>query len=552
MCFSEEVAVVQPAKTNQDREASLSRFIGDLVAEIEPLMRTHNEAVWEANVTGDDGQQARAAEYGTRIRMVFARREPYGYLCGLRDAGGVADERLARQLELLIDAHRAQQLPADLIERTVRMEKALEGRFNAFRAELDGRRVTDNEIRMILHGSDDVGQRRRAWEASKQIGASVAGDLLDLVRLRNQGAREVGFDNYYEMMLTLDELDEGELFEVLDRLERGTRAPFQRYKSALDAGLAARFGVDAAALRPWHYADPFFQEAPPSDVNLDPRFEGKNLEHITRRFYEAIGFEIDDILERSDLYEKEGKCQHAFCMSMDREADVRVLCNVRSTAHWMNTMLHEFGHAVYDKYIDRSLPFLLREPAHMFATEASAMLFDRLSHDAAWLERYAGLPAEEAQALARRIQEAVRAKLLVLTRWCLVMCHMERALYRDPSANLNTVWWELVERFQMVPRPEGREGPDWASKIHFTVAPVYYQNYMLGEIMASQLERHLVEEVMGGPEARARYVSDPAVGRWLTDNLYRHGRSRNWRDTLRTATGRALDPEAFVRELAGS
>ena len=52
----------------------------------------------------------------------------------------------------------------------------------------------------------------------------------------------------------------------------------------------------------------------------------------------------------------------------------------------MSTSLHEFGHAVYDKYNDRNLPWVLREPAHTFTTEAIAMLFGRFASNAAWIK----------------------------------------------------------------------------------------------------------------------------------------------------------------------
>jgi peptidyl-dipeptidase A len=82
--------------------------------------------------------------------------------------------------------------------------------------------------------------------------------------------------------------------------------------------------------------------------------------------------------------------------------------------------------------------------------------------------------------------------MLVSARWILVMVHFERELYRDPDrADLNTLWWDLVERMQFIRRPEGRDEPDWAAKIHFSTAPVYYHNYLLGELMASQLTTYL-------------------------------------------------------------
>jgi peptidyl-dipeptidase A len=536
--------------TLQDREQALSEAVGRLVAEIEPLHLRHNRAYWQANVTGDPAAEAEAARLDTEIRTVFSRRAEYEALRSLSAAGGVADPLLARQLTLLLNAYRGQQLEPAVIARMVQMEKRLESCFNSFRAELDGRQALDNDLRRVLIESDDSAARRRAWEASKQIGAKVAPGLVELVRLRNEAARGLGFDNYYAMRLTLDELDEAELFRLLDELERGTRPLFAAYKRDLDARLAARFGVAPADLRPWHCADPFFQEAPALELDLDRYFAARPLEELLVRSYADVGLDVRALLARADLYERPGKSQHAFCMCMDHADDIRVLCNLRPTQYWMGTLLHEFGHAVYDLHIDRALPFFLREPAHILTTEASAMLFGRLPKDAAWLERHAGVPAAEAQAVGAACARASRDQLLVQTRWMLVMCHMERALYRDPGQDLDALWWDLVERFQSVRRPEGRQAPDWASKVHFSTAPVYYHNYMLGEMMASQLHAHLRKVVLGGgPDVDARYVSSPAVGEFLVERLFRAGRVHDWRETLRRATGGALSAAAFVEEL---
>lgn len=535
-----------------ERETALGDFIHDLVRRLEPLQRRYNEAIWLANVTGESRYEQESARLDAEIRTMFSAKEPYELLQRIAREGGAGDPRLQRQLKLLLNDHRAHQIPPEMIQKIVALEKGLESRFNNFRAELDGQRVTDNGIRQVLRDSDDSVARRRAWEASKQVGAEVAPDLLALVRLRNQAATSLGFANYYSMMLELDELDETELFALLDDLDTGTQPLFRAYKDDLDARLAKRFGVTVAELRPWHSSDPFFQEAPAAEVQLDPYFRDQSLETLTERYFAAVGFDIRGLLARADLYEKPGKSQHAFCLSMDRGDDIRVLCNLQPSEYWMATMLHEYGHAVYDQQIDRTLPYLLRVPAHILTTEASAMLFGRLSKNAAWLSTWAGVPEAEARAHADALQRAGRAQLLVQTRWELVMCHMERALYRDPEQDLDTLWWDLVERYQWVRRPEGRKAPDWASKIHFSVAPVYYHNYMLGEMMASQLQRHILEQVIGnGPGAERRYVTSPEVGAFLIERLYRGGKTRDWRETLRGATGNALEAASFVRELDG-
>jgi len=534
------------------REHELSGFIDSLVGELRPLELAHNEAFWLANTTGEARYEQESARLDAAMRKLFARREPYAMLSRLKEAGALADPLLDRQLTLLHMAHRAKQLPPDLIDRQVRLEKSLESRFNQFRATLGGEHVTDNRIVDILRDSTDADLRRSAWEASKQVGAEVEADLLQLVRLRNEGAHALGFSNFYSMSLELDELSERELFELFDELERETTPLWKSYKGGLDAHLSRHLGVPPESLRPWHYADPFFQEAPPAEVSLDPFYAGQDLVALSERFFTAVGFDVREVIARSDLFERAGKCQHAFCMSMDRGDDVRVLCNVKPTERWMGTMLHELGHAVYDRHLERSLPWLLRSQAHILTTEASAMLFGRLSKSPVWLRAWAGADAGELERQAEPVARAVRQQLLVQSRWEMVMVHMERALYRDPDQDLRSLWWDLVERFQWVKRPEGRHAPDWAAKIHFSVAPCYYHNYQLGEMLASQLQDHILQRVLGGgADAWERYVRSPEVGAFLKREFYAPGRRFDWRELTRRATGRTLESRPFVDELAG-
>ena len=104
----------------------------------------------------------------------------------------------------------------------------------------------------------------------------------------------------------------------------------------------------SADLRPWHYHDPFFQESPAVfAADLDSAYAKLDILKLCRDFYAGIGLPIDDVIARSDLYEKPGKSPHAFCTDIDREGDVRVLANIVPNEYWMGTMLHELGHSVY-------------------------------------------------------------------------------------------------------------------------------------------------------------------------------------------------------------
>jgi Zn-dependent M32 family carboxypeptidase len=160
-------------------------------------------------------------------------------------------------------------------------------------------------------------------------------------------------------------------------------------------------------------------------VDMDRYLRDKDLKALTRKTYDNMGFEVRDILARSDLYEREGENQHAFCLSVSRE-----------------------------------YPFDVRE--HLL-----------------WRER---------------------ADRLVFSRWALVMFSFEREIYANPQRDdLNDLWWDLAERLQLINRPPGREKPDWAAKIHLAVAPVYYHNYVLGNLISAQLRNHLEKHVTHGP-----------------------------------------------------
>jgi peptidyl-dipeptidase A len=523
-------------------------FLDEYVDRVEPLQREAHLAYWTASLSGRSEDFARYAELELAYGRLHADPRAFAELERWRGRGGVTDPLERQQLEIVYRSHLRNQIADDLMEAITRLSSAIVARFNVFRARVDGDELTGNAVREILHTSKDPRRRRAAWEADKAVGAEVRDDLLELVRLRNRAARSVGFEDYYMMSLALGEQEPGDVAGVFDRLETLTRGPFARLKAELDEALAANCGVERVDLRPWHYNDPFFQEAPrPADLDLDHFYHDHDVVALVRDFFAGIGLDVDPILARSDLFERPGKEQHAYCIDVDRRGDVRVLANVRNDEHWAGTMLHELGHAVYDRHLEASLPFVLREPAHVFVTEAIAMLFGRLSKDTAWIHAMTGHGRAAEGDVERAARLHQRRHQLVFSRWCQVMTRFERALYRAPQADLDALWWELVARYQMVTPPEGRRAPDWAAKIHVVSAPVYYHNYQLGELLASQLD-HTIQARVGRGGARKSYVGRKGVGAYLRESVFAHGRRYRWDELVARATGAPLDPLHFVEQ----
>ncbi|MDP4164091.1 MAG: M2 family metallopeptidase, partial [Bacillota bacterium] len=445
-----------------------------------------------------------------------------------------------RQLELFLDSMKENQLPEEMLADMAKRWSELNHLFNTFSPEVDGKKYSANEIRYVLLNSDDQELRKKVWFASKEVGKVVEKGLLELVKKRNEAARALGYENHYEMSFELQELDRKEVFSIFQNLIEQSDETYRSMKQELDERLADKFGISAEDIRPWHYVDPFFQEAPASETtHLDPYFEGKDLLQLTTDTFEEMGIEISDLYEKSDLFPREKKNPTAFCTDMDREGDVRVLCNLTDSSYWMETNLHEFGHAAYFKYIDANLPFNLRTPSHTLTTESIAMLFGKMGKDPRWLTKFLNVDEETIDELKPELHKYQQLQMLISARWIITFVFFEKELYENPDQDLNKLWWKTVQEIQLVTPPDNTDNPDWAAKIHFTLAPVYYQNYLLGELMAAQLLRHIEASV--SPEFFTK-----EAGKLLIESFFQPGALYSWNEKIQRVTGEKLNPMHFV------
>ena len=532
------------------QERDLANFIKIHERKVKPMEKEVNLAYWDAAISGKSEDYEKVSKLTLRIRKIYSDEIDFDFLNEKKESGQIKRPILARQLDVLYNAYLENQIESELLKQIVDLGTEIEKNFSVYRATIAGEEVTDNQIKEILKNETDSANRKQAWLASKQVGPVVARDIIQLVKLRNQAAQKLGFDNFHTLSLITAEQDVEELDRIFNELYELTNEPFARLKADLDKILAAKYGVDVAELMPWHYHDPFFQETPlVYDVDLDSYYEDKDVKELATEFYTGIGLPVESILANSDLYERAGKNPHAFCTDIDREGDVRILCNLKNNETWMETILHELGHAVYDKYHDPRTPYFLRQPAHIFTTEAIAMFFGRLSRNASWMQQMLELSDEQRAEIEKVSYKYAQLKQLIFARWAMVMYDFEKQLYANPEQDLNSLWWQMVEKYQFVKRPPGRDRPDWAAKIHFAIAPCYYHNYMLGELLASQLHNHLVHKVLRlKSDENVSYVGQVKAGDFLRKEVFEAAAVYHWNKMIERATGEPLTPKYFVQQ----
>jgi len=298
---------------SKDVNQEFKEFLKEFEAKFIPLDKNIRLAEYNSAISGSETDFKRSTELNIKLTEIYANKEDYNKLKKIKESGEITDPLLQRQLEEIYNEYKFHQVSKEKMAVMIKEGKEIERKFTVYRSELGEKKLSVNDIEEILTSSKDSRELKKVWEASKQVGALIADDLIRLVKMRNEAARTVGFHNYHEMRLTLSGQDPKKVESIFNDLDLLTKHPYAELKYSIDDILAERFDIEPNDLRPWHYQNRFFQEAPNIyPVDLDGYYENKDVVPIAQTFYEGVGFEVADILENSDLYEKPVQHLHLF------------------------------------------------------------------------------------------------------------------------------------------------------------------------------------------------------------------------------------------------
>lgn len=517
-------------------------FLADITKRTKQKTVASREAYWNAMASGKAEDYARCEQLELERIRLFQNKEEYELV--KKFLNETHDAATHRQLVLFHNEYLAAQGDPQLLKTIIEKATAVEKAFNTKRAVIDGKEYTDNEIKEILRTSTDQALLQKAWEAYMHKGEAVQHQVTELAHLRNKLAKSLGFKDFHVMSLHIGEQTQEQILTIFDELAHLTDKPFHELKNEIDEHLRKKHGVEHT--RPWHYQDPFFQSSVEIYSSNVDEYYNLDMVPVAKEFYASIGLPVDEILAHSDLYEREGKYQHACCLDVDGEGDVRIMQNMKPGEYWAETTLHELGHGVHFKYMDRKMPWVLRA-SHTLVTEAIAQLFGRLSKNPAFMKRYTKISPAELEHIKVQLYKTLRMRQLVFSRWSQVMFRFEKEMYANPNQDLDALWASLVKKYQLLDLA-GTKGK-WAAKIHLSVYPCYYHNYLLGELYASQIHNTLCTKVIGTTNLReADYAENLGVGTFLSHKIFALGHSVPWNDLVEKSTGEKLSAKHYVKQ----
>ena len=429
--------------------------------------------------------------------------------------------------------------------------------------------ITANQIDRTLRTSGDLAQRARVWTASKEVGRVLKPGLQELIRLRNQIAREMGHSSFFALQVADYGMSAKEMMSLLAGTLQAIEPLYEGLACWARHTLASRYKQPVPKSLPAHWLGNRWAQSWPGLVDgqsLDPLLAGRSPQSVVKAaedFYVSLGFARlpDSFWSRSDLYpvppgSPRKKNAHASAWHIDGESDTRSLMSVEANQQWFGTAHHELGHIYYYlAYARPQVPPLLRTGANRAFHEAVGELGRLASMQAPYLRRL-GLAAAVAPAATGGQDGLLAAALdsIVFLRFAAgTMTHFEHDLYEAalPSAQWQARWWELAARFQQVvpPSPRPPELCDACTKTHMNDDPAQYYDYALATLIKFQLHDHICRKLLKQPVQACDYAATPQAGQQVGEflrGILSLGATRDWRQVMQEKTGAPLGPRALL------
>ncbi len=424
--------------------------------------------------------------------------------------------------------------------------------------------VTPNRIDQVLVDSLSEPQRRKYWNVAKQTGPALKQGIANLRDLRNQVAREMGYDSFFALQVAGYDMTVDEMMALMERLVGDLRPLYEQLHTWTKHELAERYGQEVPGRIPAHWIGNRWAQAWPGlirGVNLDGLLEDKDAEWVVRQaetFYTSMGMPPlpPSFYEKSDLYPlpagaERKKNTHASAWHMDLGSDVRSLMSVENNWRWFETSHHELGHIYYYMaYSGANVPLTLRGGANRAFHEAIGDLIGIAARQPAYLKEI-GLLEEDAEIdeLEWLLDEALDQAVVFIPFSAGTMSFFERDLYEGnlPIDEFNQRWWEHAGRFQGIepPGPRGEEFCDACTKTHITDDPAQYYDYAMAFVIKYQLHTYIAKNILKQDPRDCNYFGSEEVGRFLWE-LLSLGATRDWREVLREKTGSEVSTNAML------
>ncbi|WED27914.1 M3 family metallopeptidase [Vibrio sp. DW001] len=378
--------------------------------------------------------------------------------------------------------------------------------------------------------------------------------LLELVKLRNQFARSLGYKTFFDYSIEkTEQMTTVQLFSILDDFEEQT----QKGHLGSLTNLVNEKGVQALSAHNF-----VFSFAGDAMRDLDQYVP---FSQSLRRWIESFGrlnIDYSGAELTLDLLDRKGKYPNGFCHGpipsfYDQGDWVAAKVNFTSNAKpdqmgsgydGINTLFHEGGHAAHFANVKMNAPCFSQEfaPTSMAYAETQSMFCDSLLTDGDWLKQYARNANGESvtQEVIKGMIDSKQPFKAYEERSILVVPYFERDLYLLSDDELSPEQVTKLARksekkilgLECSPRPL-MAIPHLLSD----ESACAYQGYLLAHMAVYQTRAYFTEKF--------GYLTDnPNIGPLMAKHYWAAGNSVSHTQSIQALTGEGFNAKYLADE----
>lgn len=389
----------------------------------------------------------------------------------------------------------------------------------AHRYNVNGESIDLGALRGILRANPDRALRQSAFESQAALSQSLEKGLLELVSIRNSAAQEAGFANYVDLSIHLGGMSTEQVENILREL---TTATDETYQSVIKRG-AIQLGIPN--VEPWDVQYILEQSG-----NIDKsKFPVDRITASLETYIQSMGYSSLEQLHITPCIVDIP--YNGLSMGITRR-DIRILFNPRDGFAYYKTAFHELGHALHSS-LNAQEHLGMRRESGIF-TEGIAEMFGYVPQHPEFL-RSMGLSEDE----VNEARQALLGPLFHYLRQRTAFCLFEHAMYKDTTQDLDALLGRVESEILGCSLSSS---PRWASNAWYVNYPVYWHNYVLADVIASQVHEHLRQNI--GDLYNSKEAFDYCIKTYIAP-----GASVPWLKKICEGTGYELEAKSLIRDL---
>lgn len=406
------------------------------------------------------------------------------------------------------------------------------------------------KIRTMMRTSPDEEIRKACHMATEKMAVIALDDYVKVVGLRNEYARALGFEDFYDYRLKVSEdMTKDQVFDLFDKIYESTKETFVKIRELEKTIPGLR--------KPWNFS---YKMSGQFTAEEDPYYSFDDALIRWGNSFAALGMDFRGGTLQLDLLDRTGKYNNGFCHYPElvnfidgkrNPGSANFTCNVvygqiGSGAEGMRTLFHEGGHAADRLSSEQTETCLNTEwpPASVAWAETHSQFIETMLGSIEWRSRYA--KDKDGRSYPFDLFERKIRKLRILAphniHGIMLVSNFERAVYETKDLTADKVI-RIAKEMERKYSDMSEDSLDVLITPHIYSwdSSAYYHAYGLARLGLSQWRKYFYDKY-------GYIVDNPQVGKEMND-IWALGSLKKFGEFIKLATGKEISPEDFLEEV---